>query len=65
MIYFKKVGAKYAELIKNVNSINNQVYYDDYKYSNRKNIDKQVRHNLFILKNNSWHITNSVILLVI
>lgn len=53
MIYFKKVGAKYAELIKNVNSINNQVYYDDYKYSNRKNIDKQVRHNLFILKNNS------------
>ena len=30
-----------------------------------KDIDKQVRYNLFILKNNSWHITNSMILLVI
>ena len=30
MIYFKKVRTKYAELIKNVNITNNQVYYDDY-----------------------------------
>lgn len=75
MIYFKKVGTKYAELIKNVNIINNQVYYDDYRgcrfatdinnIVTKNDIDKQVRHNLFILKNNSWHIINSMILLVI
>lgn len=63
MIYFKKVGSKYAELIKNVNIINNQVYYDDYRgyrfptdinnIVTEKDIDKRVRHNLFILKNNS------------
>lgn len=63
MIYFKKVGTKYAELIKNVNIINNQVYYDDYRcyrfatdinnIVTEKDIEKQVGYNLFILKNNS------------
>lgn len=63
MMYFKKVGTKYVELIRNVNIINNQVYYDNYKgyrfvtdvtsVVTEKDIDKQVRYNLFILKNNS------------
>ena len=74
MIYFKKIGTKYAELIKNVNIINNQVYYDDYRgyrfvtnitnVVTEKDIEKQVGYNLFILKNNSWHIINNMILLV-
>ena len=63
MIYLKKVGTKCAEPIKNINIINNNVYYDDYRYyrfvaeitnvGTEKDIDMQVRYNLFILKNNS------------
>ena len=63
MTYFKKIGNKYAELIYNINVVNNQVYYDDChgcrfvtdmnNIVSKDDIDKQVGYNLFILKNNS------------